>query len=66
MYQIAIYGKNREEWVLSDYSGMMSGIVSVTLYDTLGYEFIEYILDQTKIKTISLSADKVKRILKLK
>lgn len=36
------------------------------MYDTLGAESIEYILDQTYIKTVVCSADKVKNIVDLK
>ena len=38
----------------------------MTLYDTLGKDAIEYILDQTYIKTIVLSADKIGNIIDLK
>lgn len=42
---IALYAKNREEWVVSDFGCMLTNITVVTLYDTLGKESIEYILD---------------------
>jgi long-chain acyl-CoA synthetase len=63
---VSLYAKNREEWVVSDLGAMLTGITVVTLYDTLGKESIEYILNQTKIKTIICSADKVKILLDLK
>jgi long-chain acyl-CoA synthetase len=63
---IALYAKNREEWVVTDSACILSGITVVTLYDTLGKESLEFILDQTYIKTIVLSADKIKNILELK
>ena len=44
---IGIFSKNREEWVITDFASMISGITTVPLYDTLGQEAIEYILDQT-------------------
>jgi len=42
---IALYSKNREEWVCTDFGCLISGITTVTLYDTLGQESIDYILD---------------------
>ena len=44
---IALYAKNREEWIVSDMGSMITGITVVTLYDTLGKESIDYILNQT-------------------
>lgn len=63
---VSLYAKNREEWVITDMACILTDITVVTLYDTLGKDSIEYILDQTHIKTIVLSSDKVKVILDLK
>ena len=45
---------------------MMTAITVVTLYDTLGKEANEYVLNQTHIKTVVCSADKIKNIVELK
>lgn len=63
---LALYAKNREEWVVTDFSCILTGVTVVTLYDTLGKDSLEYILDQTYIKTCVLSADKLKNIVELK
>jgi long-chain acyl-CoA synthetase len=42
---IALYSKNRVEWGISDFACAVSAITSVCLYDTLGKESIDYILD---------------------
>jgi long-chain acyl-CoA synthetase len=63
---MALYAKNREEWVVTDFACILSGVTVVTLYDTLGKDSLEYILDQTYIKTCVLSADKLKNIVELK
>ena len=63
---LSLYAKNREEWVVTDFACILSGVTVVTLYDTRGKESIEYILDQTYIKTIVLSADKLKNVVELK
>ena len=41
---ISLYAKNREEWIITDFGCMLAAITTVTLYDTLGHESIEYIL----------------------
>ena len=63
---LGIFSKNREEWAITDFASIISGITSVPLYDTLGQDAIEYILDQTQLKTIVCSAEKVKTIVDLK
>jgi long-chain acyl-CoA synthetase len=42
---LGLYSKNREEWVTTDIACMLCGVTSVPLYDTLGKESMEYILD---------------------
>jgi len=63
---LCLYAKNREEWVVTDFACILSAVTVVTLYDTLGKDAIEYIMDQTYIKTVVLSADKLKNIIDLK
>jgi long-chain acyl-CoA synthetase len=40
-----LYSKNRDEWVVSDFACILSAVTNVTLYDTLGKDAIEYIMD---------------------
>lgn len=63
---ISLYAKNREEWIETDLGCALTSITVVTLYDTLGKDSIEYILDQAFVKTLVLSADKIKTINELK
>lgn len=44
----------------------MTAVTVVTLYDTLGKESIDFIMNQTKIKTTVCSADKISVLLDLK
>ena len=62
---IGIYAKNSMEWLLTDLAGAMSNITSVTLYDTLGAESTEYIIDQCELKTVFLTRDKIKGLVDL-
>lgn len=62
---IGIFAKNSLEWMLCDLAGAMSSITSVTLYDTLGPQSTQYIINQCELKTICLTNDKIKGILDL-
>lgn len=42
-----IYSKNREEWLILEYACSAYGMQTVPLYDTLGNDGIEFILNQT-------------------
>jgi len=59
---VALYAKNREEWVTADLGAMLTATTVVTLYDTLGHESIDYILMQCQMKTVICSADKIKTL----
>ena len=63
---LGIYAKNREEWIVTDWACIKAGITSVPLYDTLGKESIDFILDQCHIRTVVCSADKVKILIDLR
>jgi long-chain acyl-CoA synthetase len=63
---VALYAKNREEWVTADLGAMLTSTTVVTLYDTLGHESIDYILMQCMMKTVICSADKIKTLAELK
>jgi long-chain acyl-CoA synthetase len=43
---IGMYAKNCEGWVVCDYGCFMTSVALVTLYDTLGAESSEYIIEQ--------------------
>lgn len=62
---VAVLSKNREEWLLVEYSNFLYGNTMVPLYDTLGSDNIRYILNQTNIVSIFCSLDGAKNILKL-
>lgn len=58
---IGIHDKNTKEWVLTDIANQMYGFVSVPLYDTLGEEAIHFILEETEMPTLFLSAENVSK-----
>ncbi|XP_061757501.1 long-chain-fatty-acid--CoA ligase 1-like [Nerophis ophidion] len=61
---IGIFSQNRPEWTIIELACYTYSLVSVPLYDTLGAEAINYIIDKASISTIVCDvADKVKMVL---
>jgi long-chain acyl-CoA synthetase len=60
---IALYSKNREEWVTMDVACCLYGVTTVALYDTLGTEAIEFIYGQTGLKTTFSSGENLPKLL---
>ncbi|KAJ2801101.1 medium-chain fatty acid-CoA ligase faa2, partial [Coemansia helicoidea] len=63
---LGLYSVNRAEWLLADYAGMSQNMYSVALYDTLGAESIEFILNHAEVEVLVCSLDKIPKILKLR
>ncbi|KAI9251955.1 hypothetical protein BY458DRAFT_523446 [Sporodiniella umbellata] len=63
---VGIYSVNRPEWTISEISSYREAFIIVALYDTLGAEAMEYIVNQTDMEYIVLSADKLDNIIQLK
>jgi Long-chain acyl-CoA synthetases (AMP-forming) len=61
---IAIYAKNREQWVEVDMAGGLYGFTVVPLYDTLGPEAMDHIFKQTELTTVFTSAENIEKLLK--
>ncbi|KAF9360084.1 hypothetical protein BGX34_007964 [Mortierella sp. NVP85] len=61
-----IFSVNRPEWTMSEHAGYMYNYTTVPLYDTLGFNAIEYIVNQTDMQIIIASPDKASVILALK
>ena len=49
---IGIQSKNCKEWLITHFANMTQNITSVSLYDTLGLDAIQFILDQTEMTTV--------------
>lgn len=62
---LSIYAPNRYEWSLLDYACQAFSITSTALYDTLGIESINYILQITKTPILFTTSEKIFEILKL-
>ena len=61
-----IQAKNRWEWICTEVANFHQGVTSVALYDTLGADATRFIIDQTKLATVSMSNDQIEKICKLK
>lgn len=65
-YVVSVYGPNSVNWVITDLACVCQGIPSVCLYDTLGPETTEYILNFTESPVAISSVQNVPKLLKLK
>ena len=54
---IGIYAKNREEYIVAEMAGYLLGATVVPLYDTLGLEGLQFIAQQTQLKTMYSSGE---------
>ncbi|CAD8062385.1 unnamed protein product [Paramecium primaurelia] len=63
---IGVFAKNRREWMILDWANILYGYTMVPFYDTLGPESIPFILDQTNIETMFISADATKSLIQCK
>lgn len=62
---LGLYSVNREEWVITDMACALQGITTVPLYDTLGEDNIEYIINQTEMTCIAASIKQLSTLVTL-
>ncbi|KAI8056634.1 hypothetical protein BDF22DRAFT_667233 [Syncephalis plumigaleata] len=65
-YTLGFYSVNRPEWVIGEVGGHRQRLVTVALYDTLGPETIDFILNHAEVPVLLLSADKILNILQMR
>ncbi|KAI7868627.1 hypothetical protein BDF14DRAFT_1792338 [Spinellus fusiger] len=61
---IAIWSTNRPEWTITDMACAAYGLTIVALYDTLGPDTVEFVINHSNIETVVCSGDHVADILK--
>jgi len=61
---VGIFCVNRPEWVITEQACNAFGFVTVPLYDTLGPEAIEFIINETKMSVAIVGNDKLGALLK--
>jgi long-chain acyl-CoA synthetase len=62
---IGLFSINRPEWVIAEHGCYVQGLVTVPLYDTLGPDAIEYILNLTEAPAIFCTSDKLQKLFDL-
>lgn len=63
---IGIWAVNRPEWTITDLACAAYGMYVVSLYDTLGPDTVEYVMNHAEIETVVVSADHIADLLKLR
>ncbi|RLV89939.1 Long-chain-fatty-acid-CoA ligase [Spathaspora sp. JA1] len=63
---LSIFASNRMEWILTDLACSSYSITNTALYDTLGPEVTQYILQLTESPIVVCSMDKINQLLELK
>ncbi|KAJ3150788.1 Long chain acyl-CoA synthetase 7 peroxisomal [Geranomyces michiganensis] len=64
-YNLGIYSINRPEWLIADWAADAYSNATVALYDTLGPETSEFILNHAEVPICVTTPDKVPLLLKL-
>ncbi|KAL6071471.1 Long chain acyl-CoA synthetase 7 peroxisomal [Balamuthia mandrillaris] len=62
---VAYYSINREEVAITELACQMQALPTVSLYDTLGYESAEFILNHAEVVAVVCSRDKAARVLEI-
>lgn len=60
---VGVYSKNRAEYIIADFACILYNLTSVPIYDTLGAQAIDFILEQTKMRVIICSLENVKKLI---
>lgn len=60
--RVGIYAKNSVEWVIAGESCNAFSLTSVAIYDTLGEEHREFIVNQSKINVIVTSSNLLTKV----
>ena len=63
---LGFYSRTREEWMVGSLGCQLDSITIVTIYDTLGINSIEYILNQTELTAMLVESNNLEMILKMK
>ena len=60
---MGIQSKNRTEWAICHLGNMYNKATTIALYDNLGAEATKFVLDQTELTTIAISADCIEKLI---
>lgn len=65
-YGIGLWCQNRPEWQITDLAAMSQGLYTVSIYDTLGPDTTEYIINHAELTCVVTGMNHVMTLLKLK
>ncbi|CAO2648268.1 Nn.00g075350.m01.CDS01 [Neocucurbitaria sp. VM-36] len=65
-YGIGLWCQNRPEWQITDLACMSQGLYTVSIYDTLGPDTTEYIINHSELTCVVAGMNHVTALLKLK
>ncbi len=57
--RIAIYAKNRAEWMMTDFAILLAGCVSVPMYDSLKFDNLCYIAEHAEVRAVFCDKEKL-------
>ncbi|ORX59814.1 acetyl-CoA synthetase-like protein [Hesseltinella vesiculosa] len=63
---IAVWAVNRPEWYVTDQACSAYSLYTVALYDTLGPDSVEYVMNHSEAEIVVCSGDHIAHLLKLK
>ncbi|EER06432.1 Long-chain-fatty-acid--CoA ligase, putative [Perkinsus marinus ATCC 50983] len=66
MRVIGIYMKNRSEWIIAEQGAFTRRATTVPLYDTLGEDVVDYIVNQVVLETVVCTASQIPRLVACK
>lgn len=58
---VGVHSKNNQEFVLTDLTNLCYGYVTMPLYDTLGEEAVDFMLEETELTTLFLTSEHIKK-----
>ena len=64
-YGVGLWCQNRPEWQIADLACMSQSLYSVSIYDTLGPDTTEYIINHASLTTVVTSISHIPTLLKL-
>jgi len=64
-YGVGLWCQNRPEWQITDLACMSQSLYSVSIYDTLGPDTTEYIINHASLTTVVTSVSHIPTLLKI-
>jgi long-chain acyl-CoA synthetase len=62
---VGVLSVNRPEWIIADQAMQAYSLVNVALYDTLGPNALEYIINHAELAVVFCSGDRLPRLLEI-